>query len=146
MVRRVSRRNYRSKRVKSGRSRSLRKRVRSKSVRKLRRRKSRRMRGGKIEEGAECSKAGASSPAGGKWYKCVNTTPTVRGGHPNAKLKWMYDHERTALSPVGTESFREQNSRHHIYEDLVGQQPQASPSAGTENEAAGDGVVTDQKP
>jgi len=48
MVRRVSRRNYRSKRVKSGRSRSLRKRVRSKSVRKIRRRKSRKMRGGQV--------------------------------------------------------------------------------------------------
>ena len=48
MVRRLSRRNYRSKRVKSGRSRSLRKRVRSKSVRKIRRRKSRRMRGGEV--------------------------------------------------------------------------------------------------
>jgi len=59
MVRRVSRRNYRSKRVsrrylrskrvKSGGSRSLRKRVRSKSVRKLRSRRNRRMRGGSLE-------------------------------------------------------------------------------------------------
>ena len=49
MVRRVSRRNYRSKRVKSRGSRSLRKRVKSRRTRSLRSRRSlrrRRMRGG----------------------------------------------------------------------------------------------------
>jgi hypothetical protein len=56
MVGRVSRRNYRSKRVKSGRSRSLRKRVRSRALRKLRRRRSRRMRGGALPQvvGSSC--------------------------------------------------------------------------------------------
>jgi hypothetical protein len=46
MVRRVSRKNSRSKRVRTKGSKSLSKRVRSKSLRKLRRRRSSRMRGG----------------------------------------------------------------------------------------------------
>ena len=71
MIRRLSRRNYRSKRIKSGgarslrkhgrskslrkhsRSKSLRKRGRSKSLRKLRRRKTRKMRGGSKEHYAD---------------------------------------------------------------------------------------------
>ena len=114
MVRRVSRRYSSSKRVKSGRSRSLRKRVRSKSVRKIRRRRSKRMRGGKITEGTVCSREGHSvvDTDDGAEYVCTNVAKKKGRGVP-VELKWR----PAALTEKGTQSFKEQNTSGHIYDD-----------------------------
>ena len=114
MVRRVSRRYSSSKRVKSGRSRSLRKRVRSKSVRKIRRRRSKRMRGGTFKEGGDCSKEGGTLlGVDGVELICANVG-TGRTSATGRKLQW----KQAALGRNGTQSFKEQNTSGHIYEDL----------------------------
>lgn len=119
MVRRVSRRNYRSKRVKSGRSRSLRKRVRSKSVRKIRRRKSRKMRGGAQEKGGDCSPNLAISEnrtmicRDGKWGEA---RAKARTGNPQPRS--MSNEERTRLQARAAASKQARDAEYKERGDL----------------------------
>ena len=95
MVRRVSRKNSRSKRVRTKGSKSLRKRVRSKSLRKLRRRRSRRMRGGTQEKGGDCSPN--LSISNDKKLICRKGTWGMRLASGKAQPRDMSNEERARL-------------------------------------------------
>ena len=93
MVRRVSRRNYRSKRVKSRGSRSLRKKVRSRSLRSRRSLRRRRMRGGRNPKGEAIILLKEDNIETSLLYRVEFSPPSgAPPTHPDIlKLKIMHD-------------------------------------------------------